>query len=120
MASTLLSVSEGMALIKCAECGREISEQAQTCPGCGALTSVGLGQQPPPMLREVRYDPGPDTFTGSMLTMVKLAMRAVQELRWKLDQANEILGIVTFETGVRAGSREPESPILGFRRAPEM
>jgi len=25
-----------MALIKCSECDREISDQAKTCPGCGA------------------------------------------------------------------------------------
>ena len=24
-----------MALIRCPECGREISDQAQACPGCG-------------------------------------------------------------------------------------
>jgi hypothetical protein len=36
--------------------------------------------------------------------MVKLAMRAVQELGWKLDNANETLGLVTFETGISWGS----------------
>jgi DNA-directed RNA polymerase subunit RPC12/RpoP len=25
-----------MALIKCAECGREVSDKAAACPGCGA------------------------------------------------------------------------------------
>lgn len=28
-----------MALIKCAECGKEISDQAVACPGCGAPVS---------------------------------------------------------------------------------
>jgi hypothetical protein len=36
--------------------------------------------------------------------MTKLAMRAVQELGWKLNQANESLGLVTFETGMSWGS----------------
>lgn len=29
-----------MALIHCSECGREISDQALSCPGCGALTKI--------------------------------------------------------------------------------
>lgn len=32
-----------MALVKCKECGREISDQAPTCPGCGAPMAVALG-----------------------------------------------------------------------------
>ena len=31
-----------MALIKCTECGHEVSDKAQTCPNCGA--PVGLAQ----------------------------------------------------------------------------
>lgn len=29
-----------MALIKCEECGKEISSQAKTCPNCGAKTEI--------------------------------------------------------------------------------
>ncbi len=39
-----------------------------------------------------------------MLLMVKLAMRAVQELGWQIQQANENVGLVTFETGISWGS----------------
>jgi hypothetical protein len=39
-----------------------------------------------------------------MPQIVKLAMRAVQELGWKLENANEALGLVTFETGITWGS----------------
>lgn len=28
-------------MIKCSECGREISDQAKSCPGCGAITYAG-------------------------------------------------------------------------------
>lgn len=34
-----------MALIKCSECGREISDQAETCPNCGSTTKYGLRQK---------------------------------------------------------------------------
>ncbi len=71
--------------------------------------------QPPPVLPVpppahpvtvpgVRYDPHSDTFSGTMLLMVKLAMRAVQELGWQIQQANENVGLVTFETGISWGS----------------
>jgi hypothetical protein len=39
-----------------------------------------------------------------MVQMVKLAMRAIQELGWKLDQTNETVGLVTFQTGMSWGS----------------
>ena len=91
-----------MALIKCSECGREISEKAEVCPGCGA--PVLSTKQNNPMPTVVHYNSDTDTFTGTMVLMVKLAMRAIQEFGWKLDQANETLGMVTFQTGVSWGS----------------
>ena len=30
-----------MALIKCSECGKEISDSAERCPNCGSLTTKG-------------------------------------------------------------------------------
>ncbi|MGB2984237.1 MAG: zinc ribbon domain-containing protein [Candidatus Bipolaricaulia bacterium] len=96
-----------MALIKCSECGREISDRAEACPGCGAPVSVnvreGVSQQSS-VPATVSYNRDADTFTGTMILMAKLAMRAVQELGWKLDQANETLGLVTFQTGISWGS----------------
>lgn len=36
-----------MALIKCEECGREVSDKAASCPGCGApIATVQVGQAP--------------------------------------------------------------------------
>lgn len=96
-----------MALIKCSECGREISDKAAACPGCGApvsITNITSRQPFPETPTAVRYNRDTDTFTGTMSLMVKLAMQAVQELRWKLDQVNEMVGLVTFETGMSWGS----------------
>ena len=67
-----------------------------------------------------------------MTLMVKLAVKAVQAVGYKLDNVNETVGLVTFETGMSWGSwsgavgsltieelgvinfgcREPESKIL--------
>ena len=96
-----------MALVKCFECGREISDQAEACPGCGAPVPFSVKQKSSQQLQVpnvVHYDLSTDTFTGTMTLVVKLAMRAIQELGWKLDQANENLGLVTFETGISWGS----------------
>jgi DNA-directed RNA polymerase subunit RPC12/RpoP len=87
-----------MALIKCTECGREISDKAQNCPGCGSPVS----QKDEPT--NVKYDSESDTFYGSMNLLVKLAMSAIQENGWTLEQANESIGLVTFKTSISWGS----------------
>jgi hypothetical protein len=92
-----------MALINCTECNKEISDKALTCPGCGApvvIVAAAVVNSP----SKVSYNRGTDTFSGTKLLIVKLAMKAIQEIGWKLDQANENLGLVTFQTGVTWGS----------------
>lgn len=92
-----------MALISCTECRREISDRAASCPGCGAPTAEApVAHDAAPSA--VSYHSSSDTFTGTMPLMVKLAMRAVQEIGWKLDNANENLGLVTFQTSISWGS----------------
>lgn len=95
-----------MALIQCPECGREISDKAAACPGCGAPTPTTADGLPKaePSPSHITYDSQTDTFVGTMTTVVKLAMRAIQHLDWKLDSANENLGLVTFQTGISFGS----------------
>lgn len=38
-----------MGLIKCTECGKEISDKATTCPNCGCPVNSTAGTTPPPM-----------------------------------------------------------------------
>lgn len=92
-----------MALIKCSECGRDISDKATVCPGCGAPVP-GNFEEHSQVPTSVHYNSDTDTFSGTMILVVKLAMRAVQELGWKLDQANESVGMVTFQTAISWGS----------------
>lgn len=35
-----------MALVRCPECGREVSQQAVACPGCGHPLQAAPGPQP--------------------------------------------------------------------------
>lgn len=82
----------------CPLCGERVLAKARKCKHCGEMLDA------PPVPRRVKYDQSMDTFSGTMLLMVKLAMRAIQELGWKLDAANETLGMVTFQTGISWGS----------------
>lgn len=92
-----------MALIKCIECGREVSDKAQSCPGCGApLVNKVITETDTP--KNVKYNSSSDTFTGTINLLVKLAMRAIQEHGWTLENANENIGLVTFKTGISWGS----------------
>jgi hypothetical protein len=73
------------------------------------VTEVAVPTQNPPTPPKIsptrtHYDAKTDTFTSTMTQMVKLAMRAIQDLGWKLDSANETLGIVNFETQMSWGS----------------
>ena len=52
-----------MALVKCSECGKEISDKAQSCPGCGApigaaqttSTPTAPSSQPPKKSGKLKY-----------------------------------------------------------------
>ncbi len=82
----------------CPFCGERVLAKARKCKHCGEMLDV------PSVPTRVRHDPSTDTFSGTMVLMVKLAMRAIQELGWKLDAANDAVGMVTFQTGISWGS----------------
>lgn len=85
-----------MALIKCEECGREISDKAAACVGCGA--PIVRAAIPGPT--RIYYDQGCDAFIGTKALAVKLAVNAIRKIGWRLDSADENTGIVAFTTGV--------------------
>src|SRR5262249_49284751 len=58
--------------------------------------AVSLNPKP----EKATYDASTNTFRGTMPQVLKLAMRAVQELGWTLVNVNDTLGLVTFETGM--------------------
>lgn len=68
---------------------------------------------------QTHYDPKTATFTGTMTQMVKLAMRAVQDLGWKLDNVNENIGIVNFQANTGWGSYSDVSCTLTIEEAGE-
>jgi hypothetical protein len=44
------------------------------------------------------------TFVGTKSQIMRLAIKAIQHRGWKLDQVNEKIGIVSFETPMSFGS----------------
>jgi hypothetical protein len=76
-----------------------MEETAVPAPAAPILTP-----QSRPKVYKVTFESQSQTFGGTMPLMVKLAMRAVQDLGWKLENANETLGLVSFKTGISMGS----------------
>lgn len=87
-----------MALVKCEDCGRDVSDRAPACPNCGA--PVATSQAPAP--EKVTLDG--DCFVGTRPQVVRLAVKAVQACNYKIDSADEASGLVTFTTGMTMGS----------------
>ena len=83
----------------CPLCGAVVPPNSDFCPSCGALYVRAKS-----VSTTVEYNRDTDNFTGTMALMVKLAIYAVRELGWKLDQADETLGMVTFQTRMSWGS----------------
>ncbi len=77
-----------MVLITCTECNREISDKTQTFSGGGASVAIISEEKLNAPIKAI-YNSSTDTFSGTKILIVKLAIKAVQEIGWKLDQANE-------------------------------
>lgn len=89
--------------VVCEACYRRLSQRQHAVVMGVPMTPTPTSLQPPTPIK-AKYNSANDTFTGTTTILVKLAMRAVQDLGWKLDNANESLGMVTFQTGMSWGS----------------
>ncbi|HMG47512.1 MAG TPA: zinc ribbon domain-containing protein [Allosphingosinicella sp.] len=89
-----------MALIKCEDCGRDVSDRAPACPNCGAPVAANADQQSGPDKISLR---GED-FVGTKPLLTRLAVKAIQSLNYKVDSADETSGLVSFTTGMTMGS----------------
>lgn len=89
-----------MALIKCEDCGRDVSDRAPACPNCGA--PIAAAEQSAAAPQSVSVD-GED-FVGTKSLLTRLAVKAIQSLNYKVDGADEATGLVSFTTGMTWGS----------------
>ncbi len=83
-----------MALIKCSECGREISDKAAACPGCGAPIEVAADVERLPQHDEIEpsqssSDAG--SRSGSMQTFITIIVlvTVVFLIGWAIDFVNK-------------------------------
>ena len=93
-----------MALISCPECGKEISDKATNCIGCGAPVERALGTELKPTPTKVVFDPKSGEFTGTKQLLARLAVKAVVDIGWRVDSSDEASGLVSFTTGMTWGS----------------
>jgi hypothetical protein len=64
--------------------------------GCGQTTISAVSPAP--------ASAASDTFSGTKADVIRLAIKGIQSKGWKLDQVNEGVGIVSFETNMSMGS----------------
>ena len=79
-----------MAMVKCGECGREVSEKASLCPNCGAPVDVENALKSPTQLS---YQDGLLVGTSSMIA--ELAKKAIANVNYRVDSANADAGTAT-------------------------
>lgn len=109
-----------MALIKCSECGKEISDKAKTCPNCGApvVMKATLTQNnvaPPPMVKNNM----PEKKKGSCLKSVGIFFAVIIVLGVignilggeKDDKPQETQPIIETEESVEESAVETEEVI---------
>ena len=64
------------AMVKCSECGCDISGNVEVCPGCGVPVTVNKRATLPLGV----HSDSTDTLAGSMVLLVKRALRTAQKL----------------------------------------
>lgn len=88
-----------MALIRCVECQREVSDKAVTCPNCGAPVDVATAISAP---ESISLDG--DAIIATSAMMADLAKKGVANLNYRVDAIDAAAGTASFTTGVTMGS----------------
>lgn len=89
-----------MALINCPECGREVSDKAPTCPGCGVPIAGHVGQSESPVMSKP-----PEPAVAQAEEVDEEWLRGEQEYLAFTDgvQKQRIMSVVLFFGGLTLG-----------------
>jgi len=68
-----------VALIKCTECGKEVSDKAAACPGCGAPTSI--------IKQEIARQPAKGTSATAALVIIGVLLIGGGALAYFIDSS---------------------------------
>lgn len=89
-----------MALIRCEECGKDVSDKAANCPSCGAPIIISDTSVATPTAVVLKGN----NFEGTRLLLADLAVQAIAALKYRVDNRDEASGTITFTTGMTMGS----------------
>jgi hypothetical protein len=87
------------------------------CSQVPAVNASHLPPEPPQtptVPSQITYDTTTDTFSGSIQAILRLAAKAITACKYKIDNANETLALITFQTGVTWGSWSGVSCSIAF------
>jgi len=101
-----------MAMIRCGECGKEVSDKAASCPNCGAPVDPETAIAAPSKLA---FEDGHFVATGSM--MVDLAKAAIEACGYRVDAASSADRTASFTTGISWGSFSGVSGTISWTEA---
>ena len=76
-----------MALIRCLECGRDVSDRAVSCPNCGCPVDASSAPAAP---LTIGFDGG--EFIGTPALIMELAKSAVARCNYRVDAADALAG----------------------------
>jgi len=96
-------------LKECPYCKSEIPVDVAKCKSCGEWVDEAARPSPQhehdrQVPTKVQYIRAQDAFCGTLPLMMKLAVKAVHQVGYKLENASDSVGMVTFRTGVTWGS----------------
>ena len=89
-----------MARIRCEECGKDISDRADACPGCGAPRASATAAIAAPLVAGCDGE----LIVGTRAMLAELARAAVIDCGYRIDQEGEGASAIAFTTGMTMGS----------------
>ena len=83
-------------------------------PGTSVTSASSSPLSAPPAVLPLGYDVGTYEFTGALPELIRIGVRAVQSRGWTAAEADDSVGLLTFETKMSWGSWSGITATLSF------